>query len=158
MSVNVKSDDRITNGVSILLVALPLVAYILIVKAQWATLTKSAYRLQVLVTRVSLFLPTYATLMFVSLLVPKLFAGLEVLIAIAEGYFFMCFFTLLVENLGGASKTVRLLEHQGRPLLFSCCCPTEYARFYRRVKWALFHFLFTRTGVVILQVIPPQKN
>jgi len=151
MALSVDFDDRPINGISILLVALPLIAYGFIFLSQYRALTKKALRLQVLVTRVSLFLPTYATLIFISLLAPKLFAGLEILIAIAEGYFFLCFFTLLVENLGGPSKTVGLLEHQGRPLLCGCCCPGEYARFYRRVKWALFHFLFTRSFVVTIQ-------
>ena len=151
MAVSIDIDDKPINGISILLVALPLIAYGFIFLAQYRALTKKALRLQILVTRVSLFLPTYATLIFISLLVPKLFAGLEILIAISEGYFFLCFFTLLVENLGGPSKTVRLLEHQGRPLLCGCCCPGEYARFYRRVKWALFHFLFTRSFIVTIQ-------
>jgi len=43
--------------------------------------------------------------MYISFVVPSAFNGLEIPISIAEGYFFCCFFVLLVENLGNSMNT-----------------------------------------------------
>jgi hypothetical protein len=97
--------------------------------------------------------PIYAIITFITLIAPSAYNGLEIPIAIFEGYSFYCFFSLLVTNLGGPTEAVKALKNNDQPLQCACCCPSDKASFYNQTLWALFHFLFTRAIVVIVSVI-----
>jgi hypothetical protein len=128
----------------------------LVFRNQWKYRKVETYRLQVLSTRVALFLPLYAFFILISLLVPESFQVLEILISIAEGLSFYSFFALIVENLGGPLETVKYMKLQDKDLFLSCnkCfCPSDFYIFFNRVKMALFHTLVTRSVVVLFMSI-----
>jgi hypothetical protein len=67
------------------LVCVPIIAWLGILFNHHKTLKVGTERVQVLIVRNSLFLPTYAFLLWLSLILPPLFPILEGPIAIAEG-------------------------------------------------------------------------
>lgn len=144
------------NFIGFLLFLLVLISYCMVFRNQWNYRKVETYRLQVLSTRVALFLPVYAFFILISLLVPSSFQLLEILISIAEGLSFYSFFALIVENLGGPTETVKYMRLQNRDLFLNCnkCfCPSDYYIFFNRVKIALFHTLVTRSIIVLFMSI-----
>jgi len=131
----------------------PLFAYYRILCVSYANLQPSTLRIQLLSTRTAIFLPVYSVIIWVSLVAPILYVPLEVPTALAEGYCFYCFFTMVVTNLGGPSETVAVMEETGRRPLCPCCCPSTPPRFYKRVQSGLFHMLWTRTAVVLASAV-----
>jgi len=101
-----------------------------------------------------LFLPIYAILMYISLVGPKAFAALTILITAVEGYSFYCFFAMIVTNMGGPAAVVSYMRQNAKGLL-CCqgCCPSEHAAFYKKATWALFHFFVTRTILIFFSAI-----
>lgn len=67
------------------LVCVPFTAWLGILNNHHKTLKVGTERVQVLIVRNSLFLPTYATLLWLSLVLPPLYPIIEGPIAIAEG-------------------------------------------------------------------------
>jgi hypothetical protein len=138
----------------------PLYSYWQILCVSHANLKKGSEHIQIISTRTALFLPCYAVIMYISMLVPVLFLPLQVPISIAEGYSFFCFFKMVVTNLSGPTKVIELLdggfEHRrvkGEPLTCFSCCPQTGSGFYNQVVSALWHFIGTRTIVVMIAVI-----
>lgn len=140
-------------GVCFLFLLVPVLVYTLIVWSQISGLTIETQRLTVLSTRTALFLPLYAVLMYISLCVPVLYVALTIPITMIEGYSFYCFFTMIVVNMGGPSATVDYMKQTGKDLACACCCPQQQPAFYKKATWALFHFFFTRSILVILSAI-----
>ena len=64
-------------------------------------------RLQVLSTRLSLFLPMYAICMMLSLRFPVALQALTFPVAITEGASFYSFFALFVTNMGGPEGYIK---------------------------------------------------
>ncbi len=60
---------------------------------------------------------------------------------------------MIVTNLGGPSATIDYMRQSGKDLICSCCCPSEHKAFYKKATWALFHFFFTRTLLIVLSAI-----
>ena len=105
------------------------------------------------ITRTSQFLPTYATLMWLSIVSPALYIPCQIPISIAEGYSFFCFFSLIVNYFGGPNKVIDMIQTKfdnGKKPIFPCCCPVEAKAFYSRVLQALYHFILTRTGFLFV--------
>lgn len=143
----------ISDSILCLLVLPSFLAVIAIFHFHLQSLNQSLYRLQVLVTRTSLFLPIYSLLIYISYLVPAAYDGIQVPIAMSESYFFLCFFVLIVENLGGPLAAVKIISVASRPIFCPCCCPTNYGDFYIRVRNNLMGVFITRNLVVIAQAI-----
>ena len=78
--------------IGISLVCIPLIAWIGILRAHYLTLKVGTLRVQVLTTRIALFLPTYACLLWLSLTFPSMFGIIEAPIAIAEGTVCICMY------------------------------------------------------------------
>jgi hypothetical protein len=74
------------DWIALALAAIPCLAWIGILRAHYLTLRIGTQRVQVLTTRIALFLPTYAILLWISFVVPNLFGIMEAPIAIAEGH------------------------------------------------------------------------
>lgn len=150
-----KGNPDAMTGAGLVLMLVIIVAYFLVFYCNFKNLRPETLRLSVLNTRVAFFLSFYAIMMFISLNAPNALPALNVLITIMEGYSFYGFFTMIVTNLGGPASTVAYFKESNRPLVCcnSCCPGNEPERFYRKVTWALWHFLFTRTGIVILSAI-----
>lgn len=94
--------------------------------------------------------------MFISLVVPSLYIPMQVPIAVAEGYCFYSFLAMLTNNLGGSKALCKTLDtdfDNGKRPLCPCCCPSKGTVFYRRVYNALWNFIYTRTGFVLLVVV-----
>lgn len=53
----------------------------------------------------------------------------------------------------GPSNTVSFMQQQSKEIFCKCCCPVDYAGFYRRTKLCFDHLLYTRTAVIISSVI-----
>ena len=139
-------------GLAVILV--PFFAYYRILCVSFSNLHASTLRIQTLSTRTAIFLPVYSVIIWVSLVFPVAYVPLEVPTALAEGYCFYCFFTMVVTNLGGAAETVAVMEESGRrPFCCPCCCPPVPALFFQRVQTALFHCLWTRTAVVLASTV-----
>mmetsp|Transcript_13121 Transcript_13121/g.14198 ORF Transcript_13121/g.14198 Transcript_13121/m.14198 type:complete len:340 (+) Transcript_13121:181-1200(+) len=125
-------------------------AYFLIIVIQYFQSTAETERIVTYNVRTAFFLPAYALMLFITVFKPYAFAGLNIFITFMEGYSFYCFFTMLVYNLGGPVKAVEAYNKVEREL--ACCrgcCPSDGLAFYKRIRWALFHFVFTRTVVSI---------
>ena len=144
----------VLGGVAIVVLLFPMLAYWKILRASYANLHVETLRIQVLSTRTAIFLPVYSLIIWLSLVFPVLYVPLEVPTALAEGYTFFCFFSMVVTNLGGSAETVSVIEETGyRPMCPSCCCPATALGFFKRVQSALFHCLVTRTVVVLTSVV-----
>lgn len=146
-------DFDILGLTAIIILLIPIFAYYRILCVSYAKLHPTTLRIQVLSTRTAIFLPVYSIIIWMSLVVPVLYVPLEVPTALAEGYCFFCFFTMVVTNLGGPSETIAVMEETGRQPLCPCCCPTTSLGFFKRVQTALHHFLWTRSLVVFASVI-----
>jgi hypothetical protein len=145
-------DNLTETGLALFLVILGvfLIGFVI----QFVRQDPGATRLVVLGVRTSLFLPLYALFIFISLCAPNALAALNIPITIVEGYSFYCFYTMIVTNLGGPAKAVQAFKASGKELACcNSCCPSDHVVFYRRTTWALFHFLFTRSVLVILAAI-----
>jgi hypothetical protein len=136
--------DRLAR-LCLLFMLVPMVAFVICVWGQYSNVQKKIYRLTVLCVRTALFLPLYAILMFFSVLFPKAYALLILVITIVEGYSFYCFFALITTNLGGPAATIDIMYMSQRKLFCSPCCPTDMAVFYQRTTWAIFHLFVTRS-------------
>ena len=78
-------DWDMADFVAIGLMGIPIVTYAAILTKQHGMLERSTYRVQVLSTRTVLFLPTYAVLVWLTLVFPGLAAAFEIPVSIAEG-------------------------------------------------------------------------
>ena len=133
----------------------PFLAYAIVVRLQYGYAESSNYRQTVLSTRAAFFLPGYALLMWLSVIAPKAFTGLGVIINLVEGYSFYTFFSLIIFNLGGTTETVDAMVKSGKEyFLCSFCFPVDNkAQFFRRNAWTMFHMLFTRVAFTIIGAI-----
>lgn len=144
---------------SILLLAIPWLAFFGILVAQYLKLMKSTLRIQILSTRLSTFLPFYATILFLVVNIPEAYLGLEVAFAVIEAFSFYCATALIVANLGGPDNVIAEMERtKATPYCCGALCPTTAARYYDRLQWALFHFATTRVGFVIASSICGYKH
>ena len=75
--------------IGIFLMMVPIMAWIMILRTQYSTLKQGTLRVQILSTRTALFLPTYAIVIWLSLVFPSLYMLLEVPISVAEGINFL---------------------------------------------------------------------
>jgi hypothetical protein len=75
------------DWIALALAAIPCLAWFGILRAHYLTLRIGTQRVQTLTTRIALFLPTYALLLWFSFVIPNLFAIMEAPIAIAEGHY-----------------------------------------------------------------------
>jgi hypothetical protein len=91
--------------------------------------------------------------MLLSLLYPRIFYALKIPVAFFEGYSFYCFFALIVENLGGPNRTVKLLINKEKDLCCHCLCPANKEKFYLRTLSSEWHFVFTRTAIVFISTV-----
>lgn len=138
-------------GVGLVLVFVPVLAWLGILRSHHQSLTVGTERVQVLIVRTSLFLPTYAILLWLSLVLPPLYPILEGPIAVAEGISFICFFAVIVANCGGPDGCLKAMIAQNRKPC--CCCPSDPFRMYKRVRFAVHQFLVYRPIVVIVGAI-----
>lgn len=129
------------------LVAIPIITYCTILTKQHRMLNHATYRVQVLSTRTVLFLPTYAVLVWLTLVFPGLAAALEVPVSLAEACSFYGFLAMLITNLGGIDETLQLMTKSEKTPL--CGCPKDPPVFYRKVRYALFQFLVYRPIVQV---------
>ena len=134
----------------------PLLAYYRILTDSYKNAQLSTLASQINASRTALFLPTYAVIMFLSLVIPVLFLPLQIPISIAEGYSFFCFFAMIVNYLGGPNRVVERTQskfNDGKLPIFPFCCPETGLAFYTRTLRALYHFIITRTGFIFVAVI-----
>jgi hypothetical protein len=125
--------------------------YIAIVIVQYSWCIPGTERLVVLNVRTAAFLPMFALLRLIPLISPDALPGCEVGIAFIEGYVFYCFFVMIVTNLGGPANAVALFKASKHDLRYCIgCCPSDRTVFYQKTTWALFHFVVTRTFVVLI--------
>lgn len=134
----------------------PLLAYYRVLTESFKNARRSTLVPQINSSRTALFLPMYTVAMYFSMVIPALFLPLQVTISIAEGYSFLSFFAMIVDYLGGPNRAVEKLQskfNEGKKPLFPCCCPDTGLTFYSRTLRALYHFIITRTGFVLIAVI-----
>ena len=89
--------DTIATIAAIILVFIPWISFFRIFNAQYCSLKHETVALQILITRSALFPTLYATIMFISFLIPESYDALQIVIAFAEGYSLLCFFALIVQ-------------------------------------------------------------
>lgn len=99
--------DALVDIISAILTIITFICYARVVTSQFRYLKEGTKRLQVLACRTALCIPIYAFIIFISLLAPAAYEGLQIPITLFEGYSFYCFFALLVNNLGGPDATLR---------------------------------------------------
>lgn len=148
--------EIILGVVGLLLLLVILTAYYGVMTENFKNLRVNVYLTVISIARTAQFLPTYAVIMWLSVVLPGFFLPGQIPIAIAEGYSFFCFFSTIVNYLGGPAKVIDIIQNKmnnGRQLLFPCCCPTDARSFYERTLRALYHFIVTRTGFVCILLI-----
>ncbi len=146
--------DDVDDNLGLILFLIPVIAYIGIFIIQYRNLGSKTLRLSVLSTRLATFLPLYAFVLYISLIIPATYLALQVVIAIVEAFSFYCFFALVVENLGGPNAAVAAMSTlKSTPMCCGCCLPATPAGYYSRLQWALFHFATTRVVLVIITAI-----
>ena len=138
--------------IGIFLLLVPFTAWVLILFKQYELIKAKTYRLHVLICRTCLFLPLYAIFIWLSLVEPQLYAGLQIAFALVEGYSFYSMFGLIIGNMGGPAEALNTMRITNKPPYCSCC-PTEPGVFYCKVLRALKYFLFLRVPVVIIASI-----
>jgi hypothetical protein len=153
-----KTEDAevILGVVGFILLLGVLIAYYGVVTENFKHLRESVSLTVINITRTAQFLPTYAIIMCLSVWMPDFFLPGQVLVAIAEGYSFFCFFSTIVNYLGGPTKVIDIMQNKfdsGRQLIFPCCCPTDAKAVYERTLGALYHFIITRTVFVCIWLI-----
>jgi hypothetical protein len=138
----------------ILLTLVPIIAWILIVRKQYAlSINKKTYRISVLTARTSLFLPLYAIYLWISVLDPYTNDALEPFYAVVEGYSFFSMFALLVTNLGGPRAAVKTLRSYPDKRTFCPCYPQDGLALYMRVLNAMKYMFFWRVVLVVAATI-----
>ena len=88
----------------IILIFFPAIAYIAVLIKQFNKLKTETEVVQILSTRVAMFLPAYSILMFISLMKPSAYLYCEVGVSVFEGLSFYGFFSMMVQYLGGPEK------------------------------------------------------
>lgn len=141
-------DDHMAIG-GVFIVFFLCAVWTMILRAQGNQLTEKTFRVQVLIVRTGLFLPAYAWILFITLLTPNSFAGLEVLISAAEAYSLYCFFAMIIANMGGPLAAVEYVKKQAKEPL-CVCCPSDPATFYRACVSAMWQVLVVRVLVVFI--------
>lgn len=68
---------------------------------------------------------------------------ISISLTLGPGFSFYSFFAMLVENLGGADYAIQEMKAIDRSPC-GCCGKVDHHKFYGRVRWALFQFLFIR--------------
>jgi len=125
------------------LACFPIGSWIILSYIQSKRLYDGLLRVQILSIRTAMMLPSYACLIWLTLLIPKSAALMAVPIAIAEGFSFYSFFAMLIANLGGGNNALQeLISHNNPPC--GCFTNVDYRGFYARVQIALYQFLFVR--------------
>jgi hypothetical protein len=141
------------SKLSLFFTLVPVVAFLLLVRSQYLSLQKKTYRLTVLNVRAAFFLPLYALFIFFSVIAPKSYVLVIVVVTIVEGYSFYCFLAMITTNLGGPAATVDLMYQSQRKLFCSCCCPSDSALFFQKTTWAIFHLFITRSILSVFSAI-----
>lgn len=144
--------------VGLFLLAVPVVAWVLILLKQYEFSKPKTYRVNVLLARTSLFLPLYAVFVWAALADPEVYEGMQILFSIVEGYSFYSMFAMIVANLGGPANAVRTMRAANRAPYCTSCCPTEPATFYSKVLGALWYFFFIRVVFIIIATIGYYKH
>ena len=139
--------------VGLFLLAVPVAAWILIVLKQYGFSRPKTYRVNVLIARTSFFLPSYAFFVWISLVEPQVFEGMQIAFTIIEAMSFYCFFAMIVANLGGASNAIKTMRAANKTPFCSCCCPGEPGAFYMRVYNSLWYMLWIRVPVITIATI-----
>ena len=132
-----------------------IVVYLLILKLQHGNLSSGSYNLSVISTRLAMVLPLYAFFIFIALVAPASYVVMIIFVTLIEGYSLYCFTYLIVTNLGGPAKAVKLMQEEQNKLCCPCtgCCPTDRERFYIRLKWCMYHMVYTRTILSIIAAV-----
>jgi hypothetical protein len=154
----VSKEVSFLNGFSIFICVTMWFLYFLVVNKQHGYITPETYRLQVLSSRCGLCLPVYGLIVLISLVYPESFFALEVVVSVFEGYSFYCFFAFVVTNLGGPESAVKIMKDNGKPLCVptyccNCCCPEDRTDVYNKTLWNEWHFVFSRTIIVLIATI-----
>lgn len=144
--------------VGLFLLAVPVSAWILIVLKQYGYSRPKTYRVNVLIARTSFFLPTYAFFVWISLVEPQSFEGMQIAFSIIEAMSFYCFFAMIVANLGGATNAVKTMRAANKAPFCGCCCPSEPGSFYMRVYNSLWYMLWLRIPVITIATIAYYNN
>jgi hypothetical protein len=150
--------DKLSK-ISVIFLLVPWLAFFIILGVQSAKLRVPTLRIQVLSTRLATFLPFYATVLFLCVVLPDAYLGLQIVIAIIEALSFYFFFSMIVANLGGPDNVIAEMDKlKATPYCCVCCCPATAEAYYNRLQWALFHFGTTRPVLVTLQAICGYKG
>lgn len=142
--------------VGLVLLFVPIFAFLSVLKLQYGYLEAATYEISVRATRTSMMLPLYAFFMYIALVAPQSYTFMLVFIVLVEGFSFYSFFSLIVENLGGPNAAVQCLKDSDKKLCCPCaplCCPGDIEKFYKRASFAMWNMLVTRTVIQIIAMI-----
>lgn len=115
--------------------------------------------MQIFTVRAALFPSVYATIMYVSFLVPYSFEAFQVFIAILEGYSLYLFLSMIVQNFGTVDATTEQLTKTGRHSFCWCCCfPKNKPNFFWIVYRSMIHLMTTRVLLIMIATIVAYKE
>eukprot|EP01038_Epipyxis_sp_PR26KG_P014181 gene14181-19030_t len=141
------------NKIGLIFFGIPFITYFFVFFTQYSKLQPSTEKIQILITRIAVFLPFYAFLIYLSLIGGNvLYFILQIPLAMMEAYSFYAFLVMVVHNVGGSNAVVNIMNEHKKPY-FLPCCSGDYVTFYKQVHSAMYHFITTRIVTTIIQVI-----
>jgi hypothetical protein len=114
-----------------------------------------AFRMAVLSLRAAAVIPGFAICYWLSLLIPEIYAGMQLPEAFLQAYCVFCFFALIAFYVGGPTKCVevfRTSSHTFPDCLFGCMNRTP-ERCYYHAYLAVWQFMFIRPFVVVAVIV-----
>lgn len=146
--------DSQENWIGLAFTIITIAIYGIVYYGQYIKLSPRTKRIQILNLRCAMSLPIYTILMFICLVIPRVYNAIQVPIAVVEGMVFTTFFALLTTNLGGVHTTITYLDELERGVICcSCACSSSKVGFYNQVKFAQWMLLYIRPLIVLAATI-----
>ena len=153
------SFDTAATAVTTICLLVAYLAFILVFCKQFGYLKVETLALQIFTVRAALFPSIYATIMYISFLVPSSFAAFEVFITIFEGYSLFLFLSMIVQNFTTVDGTTDQITKAGRePFCWCFCYPKNKQNYFWIVYRSLIHLMTTRVILIMIATIFDYKN
>jgi len=153
------SFDVAATAVSTICLFVAYLAFIFVFRKQYGYLKVETLAMQIFTVRAAMFPSIYATIMFVSFLVPSSFSAFQVFITIFEGYSFFLFLSMIVQNFTTVDGTTDQMSKAGRDSFCWCFCyPKNKTNYFWVVYRSLIHLMTTRVILILIATVCDYKN
>ena len=146
--------DVAATAVTTVCLLVAYLAFIMVFCKQYSYLKTDTLALQIFTVRAALFPSLYATILYVSFLVPYSFGAFQVFITIFEGYSLFLFLSMIVQNFGTVDATTDQMTKAGRePFCWCFCYPKNKPNYFWIVYRSLIHLMTTRVVLILIATV-----